>query len=133
MVDGKIVSTMMDIGSASCNFCGAKPTEMGDTKSCLRRKLNPRAIRFGLSTLHLWMRCAEWLLKVAYRLTIKLPRVLKNSDEKKAEIAQKRRIQHELYEQLGGIRVDYPNPAGGNTNDGNLCRRLFRNYQVLYL
>lgn len=130
MVDGKICSIMTDVGMASCNFCGATPTQMAISKQCKKRPINQRAVRFGLSPLHLWMRCTEFFLKIAYRLKIKMARVPKNSAEKKMEIAEKRRIQKECYERMGGLKVDYPNPKGGNTNDGNTCRRLLRNYEV---
>ena len=133
MVDGKIVSTMLDEASANCNFCSATPKQMQDVKSCKKRKLNSAALAFGLSSLHMWMRCAEYLLKISYRMNIKLARIRKNSPEKAKELAEKRRIQTECYNRLGGIRVDFPNPKGGNTNDGNLCRKLLRNYKVIQL
>ena len=102
MVDGKIVSTMLDEASANCNFCSATPKQMQDVKSCKKRKLNSAALAFGLSSLHMWMRCAEYLLKISYRMNIKLARIRKNSPEKAKELAEKRRIQTECYNRLGG-------------------------------
>ena len=130
MVDGKVVSLMLDIGSASCNFCSATPTQMQNVDECTKRKVNKLAIEFGLSPLHMWMRCAEFFLKIGYRLKIQLPRISKKSDDKAIELSEKRRMQTQFYEQLGGLKVDFPNPSGGNTNDGNTCRKLFRNYEV---
>ena len=93
MLDGKVVSFLTNTGAATCSFCTASPTEMQDTKACLERRLNTEALKYGGSTLHQWMRCADWFLKVAYRLDIRKARIAKNSDEKSAEQAVKRKLQ----------------------------------------
>ncbi|CAG7819533.1 unnamed protein product [Allacma fusca] len=43
--------------------------------------------------------------------------------------AEKARIQKEIWEQLK-LRVDYPNPTGGTSNDGNTARRAFQNFKT---
>ena len=79
------------------------------------------------------MRCAEYFLKISYRLRIQKARISKKSTEKEVETQEKRRIQKECHRRMNGIRVDFPNPSGGTTNDGPTCRRLFRNWKVLVL
>ena len=130
MLDGKCRAYLLDVGSASCNICGATPTQMEDVKKCRKRQINEKAVRYGMSVLHLWMRCAEFFLHIGYRLKVKLARIPKNSTESELVKAEKQKMQTEFYNQINGLRVDYPNPNGGTTNDGPTCRRLFRNYKV---
>ena len=130
MLDGKCRAFLLDTGSSSCNICGATPTQMEDVKECQKRSINQRAIKYGMSSLHLWMRCAEFFLHIGYRLKVKLGRIPKDSPESETVKLEKERMQTEFYDQLNGLRVDYPNPNGGNTNNGPTCRRLFRNYKV---
>ena len=130
MVDGKVTSIMLNLAACSCNFCGATPTMMQSVKDCLKRIVNPRAIKLGISPLHLWMRCVEFFLKIGYRLKIKKAQISKDSPESALEKSEKTRMQDQFFDRLS-LKVDYPNPKGGNTNDGNSCRKLFRNYKVL--
>lgn len=77
-------------------------------------------LRHGLGTLHLYIKCFEQLLGIAYRLIVKKWRGRKVlwSDRKKE-------IQGE-FKKLGK-RVDCPKVGGGNTNCGNLARWFFQN------
>lgn len=78
---------------------------------------------FGLSTLHLWIRSFEFLLKVSYRLDLQEKKL--TADEKQQLTARKKEIQKEFKESLG-LRVDQPRQGFGNTNDGNMARAFFR-------
>ena len=124
MVDGKICSIMLRLASSCCHICGATPTMMQSVRECVNRVLNPIALEFGISPLHLWMRCADFFLKISYRLKIKKARVSKKSREGALIKEEKKKMQKLFWERLK-LKVDYPNPHGGNSNDGNCCRKLF--------
>ena len=130
MLDGKVICCYMDVGAASCHICGATPTQMEDVDACLKRPIHPRAKDFGLSALHLWMRVCEFFLHIAYRLKVKKARIGKNTPESDIEKQEKYRLQQEFFDKMGGLRVDFPNPHGGTSNDGPTCRRMFREYKV---
>ena len=130
MLDGKCRAYLLDIGSACCNICGATPTQMQDIKNCRKRTIDQRAVKYGMSVLHLWMRCAEFFLHIGYRLKVKSARIQKDSPESELVKKEKERMQTDFFNELNGLRVDFPNPNGGTTNDGPTCRRLFRNYKV---
>ncbi|XP_036347272.1 uncharacterized protein LOC118756626 [Rhagoletis pomonella] len=83
--------------------------------------------KYGLSTLHAWIRCFECLLHIAYRLTFKCWQVRK--ENKDAFSANKVRIQNEFRTRLGLI-VDQVKTGFGTTNDGNTARKFFSNAEV---
>lgn len=65
MIDGKICSTLCDTSSAVCYICGAKPSEMNDLKRVANKIVIEEHLKYGLSSLHAWIRCLEFLLHVA--------------------------------------------------------------------
>lgn len=80
---------------------------------------------YGLSTLHLWIRCFECLLHIAYRLPLKTWQV-KGDQAKQIIKGRKVNIQHQFKGQLG-LNIDKPKSGFGSTNDGNTARRFFGN------
>lgn len=84
--------------------------------------------RFGLSTLHLWIRFFECLLDISYRLPFKKWQV-RDNEHKKLFIYTKRRIQTQFKSRLGLI-VDKPKPGYGTSNDGNTARTFFKNCDI---
>lgn len=71
MVDGKICNAITGSSSQSCYFCGCTPKDMNNigrrTTEC-----DVTAFKFGLTTLHVWIRFMECLLHIAYRLDVKV-------------------------------------------------------------
>ncbi|XP_003738064.1 uncharacterized protein LOC100897229, partial [Galendromus occidentalis] len=121
MVDGKNINALTDTKSPqTCYIC--KRTQKQRRASSV---LPPDVIenyRFGLSTVHAWIRVFEFLLHVAYRLELQNKRL--NKREQGEVKARKREIQEQFKARLSP-RVDQPRQGFGNTNDENTARRFF--------
>ncbi|KAL4718011.1 hypothetical protein ACJJTC_013065, partial [Scirpophaga incertulas] len=73
MIDGKIATIVTDTPSAAtCNICLAKPSEMNDLARIFSRPVQDEVYKYGLSTLHMWIRCLECLLHISYNLDFKM-------------------------------------------------------------
>lgn len=129
MIDGKVCQHLTGISSAAnCVICGAKPSEMNDLKSVLKREENIEA--FGLQVLHLWIRIMECVLNISYRLPLK-KWACKTKEDKAIRDERKTKIKKEIKDRLGLI-VDTPKPGGaGSSNDGNTARRFLENYEII--
>jgi len=125
MLDGSVSNILSNTNSTSkCCICGAKPTEM-NTENVVNRPPAEEQYRFGLSTLHCWIRFFECVLHIGYRLPIKKWQVRGNELKEIVE-KNKKRIQSEFKAKMG-LWVDKPKPGYGSTNDGNTARRFFSN------
>jgi hypothetical protein len=123
MVDGSVCNILSETNATTnCFICGAKPTEMNKLSE---KTPNDNYYRFGLSSLHSWIRCFECLLHIAYRLPFKTWQV-RNPEHKEIYKKEKERIQYEFKSKLGLI-VDKPKQSFGSSNDGNTARRFFNN------
>lgn len=128
MFDGSVANVLSGTNACSkCFVCGASPKEMNE-QSILNRPANIENYRFGMSSLHCWIRFFECLLHIAYRLPLKCWQV-RGDDKKQIFQATKTRIQSEFKTKLGLV-VDRPKPGYGSTNDGNTARRFFSNPDV---
>ena len=60
----------------SCPCCDCSPKELGKKENLYNGKFTPKENRliYGLSDLHLWIRCFEGLLNIAYKKITKNPR-----------------------------------------------------------
>ncbi|CAH2002924.1 unnamed protein product [Acanthoscelides obtectus] len=128
MLDGSVVNVLSETNSTmKCIICGATPKDM-NTLTGINRPPNVDNYRFGLSTLHCWIRFFECLLHIGYRLPIKSWQV--RGPENKAIVeANKKRIEAEFRAKLSLI-VDKPKPGYGSSNDGNTARIFFHNPQT---
>ncbi|CAH1963231.1 unnamed protein product [Acanthoscelides obtectus] len=128
MLDGSVGNVLSETNSTmKCIICGATPKDM-NTLAEINRPPNVDNDRFGLSTLHCWIRFFECLLHIGYRLPIKSWQV--RGPENKAIVeAKKKRIQAEFRAKLSLI-VDKPKPGYGSSNDGNTARIFFHNPQT---
>lgn len=125
MVDGSVCNVLSGTNSSSkCYICGALPSEM-NTAKCYEKQPNEENYRFGLSTLHLWIRSFECMLHIAYRLPFKKWRVQGEEYKTLFEI-EKKRIQIEFKTKMG-LNVDQPKQGFGSSNDGNTARTFFSN------
>ena len=131
MVDGKVANALTGTkDSKVCYIC--KITPMQFDKMLERPSDITENYSFGLSTLHGWIRTYEFLLRLSYSLEVYQADREKKKLTPGDRIAIKKRktkIQQDFLQELG-IRVDFPKPGFGNTNDGNLARKFFQNSEV---
>lgn len=107
MVDGKVVQVLINTPFAStCNVCRAKPSEMNDLNRITRKVANEETYRFGLSTLHAWIRFMELVLHISYNLSFKKWYAITDVYKKEKE-TKKRYIQKRFRNELGLI-IDKP-------------------------
>lgn len=59
---------MTGTSSQSCYICGGTPKSFNDIEKIKRRHVNPQYFKFGLSTLHAWIRFFECIIHISYRL-----------------------------------------------------------------
>ncbi|KAL0869053.1 hypothetical protein ABMA27_007370 [Loxostege sticticalis] len=121
MVDGKIISKS-ETSNQVCDICKAKPTDMNHLTKLKQRSLNIDMYKYGLSSLHAWIRAMETILHIAYRLEFKTWTARGNKkailEKRKAEI-QKR------FRDETGLLIDIVQQGAGTTNNGNAARRFF--------
>lgn len=76
MIDGKVAQIATDTTSAAnCNICAAKPSEMNNLDKL--KKINPKALKLGMSPLHARIKFMEYILHLSYGNPIKKWRVSK--------------------------------------------------------
>lgn len=125
MADGKVWNALTKTSSMACYICQATPKHMNNLNLVSDRPVNEATLTFGMSPLHCWIRCFEYLLHISYRINIKKWRIIDSQD--KEELNHKKKlIQEDLCQQMGLI-VDVPKQGSGTTNDGNTARRFFEN------
>ncbi|KAL4143561.1 hypothetical protein QTP88_005879 [Uroleucon formosanum] len=128
MVDGKIINTLCNSSSQTCNICKCFPKDMNNLEIIYSLKCNDDNLQYGLSSLHAWIKCLECMLHIAYKKGI-LESNKRISVEQKNEMAiQKKKIQNGLWEKLG-IKVDKVVQGKGTSNTGNIGRRFFEHAQ----
>jgi hypothetical protein len=124
MIDGKVCQALTDTPSAStCVVCRATPKQMNDLEAVQGRHEREEVFKFGLSTLHAWIRFMDYVLHIAYNLPFKKWSAT-TPEQKDLKAATKARIQEEFRQETGLI-IDVPRQGSGNSNDGNTARRFF--------
>lgn len=145
MIDGKVCNALTKTTSAQrCFLCGATSKQFNNIDSILDIPISEENYRFGISSLHAWIRCFECLLHISYKLDCQTWQVRKQNEKSKVKDAEKEeikkenkakvdarkgRIQKEFKSKLF-LFVDMPKQGFGSTNDGNTARRFFENYKV---
>lgn len=72
MIDGKIRTIISDTTSSStCPICLTKPSDMNNLQTVFDKPNRKDIYKYGLSTLHMWIRCMECLLHISYNLEFK--------------------------------------------------------------
>lgn len=100
MIDGKICSTLAESSSTMrCYICGASPTEMNKFDIVVQKQIESDHYKFGMSSLHAWIRSMEYILHISYNLEIK--KSVCNIQEKTARHERKRKIEQEFRNKLG--------------------------------
>lgn len=129
MIDGKVAQALTDTpSSASCVICQATSSEMNNLQKLSFKTVNEEHYKYGLSSLHAWIRFMECILHIAYRLEFRRWSVRSVEDKLKVKETT-RRIQKEFREK-SGLLVDYPKQGSGSSNDGNTARRFFRDPEL---
>lgn len=125
MLDGKAGNSLTgQKSSASCNICGAKPSDMNNINLVLQRNCEKAFYKFGFPVLHSWIRFMEYILHIAYNLEFEEHMARgKNKILKKNRKAQ---IQKLLITELQ-LPVDIVKQGFGTTNTGNVGRAFFEN------
>ncbi|CAH0558999.1 unnamed protein product [Brassicogethes aeneus] len=80
------------------------------------------SFKYGLSSLHAWIRFMECIIHIAYNISFKC---WSARTDKQKELKQKKRIQEEFRQEMG-LLIDFPKQGSGNSNDGNTARRFFQ-------
>jgi hypothetical protein len=125
MIDGKTCNVVTSTTSAQdCYVCGAAPKQVNRIDEIVTRDTDVTTYKFGLSTLHAWIRFFECLLYISYHLEIKKWQSRGEEDQRKVQ-NNKQAIQH-LFKNEMGLLVDKAKPGKSRkTNDGNTARRIF--------
>eukprot|EP00733_Pompholyxophrys_punicea_P000604 Pompholyxophrys_punicea_v1_NODE_186_length_2908_cov_28.244304.p1 type:complete len:703 gc:universal NODE_186_length_2908_cov_28.244304:800-2908(+) len=125
MVDGKASNNLTETGNNTCRLCGAKPSEMNDWEMLKKKVVSKDRLKYGMHTLHLWIRSLEYFLAIAYRLNTQSPSYSRITPEAtRIQAETKKSVQNALWKEMGLI-VDQPIP--GSSNTGNTARRFFQN------
>lgn len=125
MLDGKMINALTDTSSAMrCYLCGTTSKDFNKLSICIKKEVKAENLQYGISSLHAWIRCAECILHLAYKLKLAKWQA-RGSTEKEIVAAEKQRIQKEFLEKLG-LHVDKPRQGGGTSTDGNTARVIFQ-------
>ena len=68
MIDGKIQTMLSGATNSSqcCSVCGVSPKNM-NSFDILNKEYTHRELKYGLSSLHAWIRFFEMILHIAYK------------------------------------------------------------------
>ncbi|XP_077272350.1 uncharacterized protein LOC143902954 isoform X2 [Temnothorax americanus] len=128
MIDTKVCNSLSDTTSAMrCYLCNCTSKSFNDIDKMLNQEIFTHHLKFGLSSLHCWIRCFEFLLHLSYKLGI-LKWQARSKEEKESVERRKKNIQAAFKTELG-LNVDKPKAGSRTSNDGNTARCFFENYQ----
>lgn len=123
MIDGKICHVLTgQKASSRCNICAVGPKLVNNLSYVNNLPCNEENYKFGLSTLHCWIRFMEYLLHISYNLEFK-KRCARTKEEKDSKKKRKTLIQKSLKKL--SITVDVVKQGAGTTNTGNVARSFF--------
>ncbi|KAL4152899.1 hypothetical protein QTP88_000732 [Uroleucon formosanum] len=126
MVDGKVINTLTESSSRLCYICKCNPTNMNDLDNIKRFVVNEDNVKYGMSSLHAWIKFLELVLHIAYKLESAATTKRTTSEQKKKIEEKKKKIQFRLWNELS-IKVDKVVQGRGTSNTGNVARWFFRN------
>lgn len=128
MIDTKVCNSLTDTTSAMrCYLCNCTSKDFNDIDAMLNKQIVSDNLKFGLSSLHCWIRCFEFTLHLSYRLEIKKWQVRKG--EEKESVEKRKKIIQAAFKKEMGLNVDKPKAGSGTSNDGNTARHFFVKYQ----
>lgn len=125
MLDGKMINAITNTSSAQrCYLCGTTSKDFNRLKFCMDKPIIEENLKYGISSLHAWIRFAECILHLSYKLKVAKWQVRCASDKEIVK-TEKIRIQREFWQKLG-LHVDKPRQGGGTSTDGNTARIIFQ-------
>lgn len=69
MIDGKMCNFLTNQSASNCcNICRVSPKNINDIDHVLSLKYTDEHFHFGLSTLHSWIKCLEYVLHISYKI-----------------------------------------------------------------
>ena len=71
MIDGKITSILSGTSTQCCDICNATPKEMNNLDLIATKAVDTDLCKYGMSSLHAWIRFMECILHISYRLELK--------------------------------------------------------------
>lgn len=96
MIDGKVCNALTSNKSTQkCYICGATAKQFNNIDIVLSRPMIDDNLKYGLSTLHAWIRFFECLLHLAYKMDLKKWQA-RGPEDKLSVSAAKKRIQEQL-------------------------------------
>lgn len=124
MVDGKVCNTLSENKSTQrCFICKATAKEMNLIN--IVKVPEESMYKFGISSLHAYIRTMECLLNIAYRLDICEWQVRGNKNK---EIVKKKKEDITKKFKEIGLLINKVKPGYGTSNDGNTARYFFAEY-----
>lgn len=104
MIDGKVANAVADVPSAAtCPICLAKPSDMNKLDLVLARPPQTSMYKYGISSLHMKIRCMECLLHISYNMDFE--RWSARGNNKALKEAKKNATQSQFREETG-ILID---------------------------
>lgn len=126
MMDGKTCNVLTNTASSqACNVCKATPKDFNNIEKMVSRACDTTTFKFGISVLHAYLRCYEYLLHISYKMDNKEWQA-RSQEAKESVKNRKKAIASQFYTEMGLV-VDQPKQGGGNSNDGNTARKFFDN------
>lgn len=121
MVDGKTVNILEGMkGNWNCYICKVSGKKLNNIRPGDLTEFPDNLLEYGISPLHVEIRCMEWVLQIAYALPSK--DLYMSKSEKSSIIANtKKQIQNIGREH--GLYLDMPSENFANTNDGNTAKK----------
>jgi len=126
MVDGKVINTLTESSSQICFICKCNPKNMNNLDQMHNFQINENNFKYGLSTLHAWIKFLECVLHISYKLESAATTKRTTAEQKNGIAEKKKLVQSRLWNELG-LKVDKVVQGRGTSNTGNVARRFFKN------
>ncbi len=132
LIDGKIFSIITGTGSFQlCPICKCTPIQMNVYDNLINGTFEPHReyLKFGINTLHSWLRVFDMLLHISYRLTIEKWQA--RGVKKQIFLKRRDEVRQKLFDNYG-FHVDQPRSGGsGTSNSGTMARKAFEDPKKL--
>lgn len=89
-------------------------------------QINEDNFKYGLSTLHAWIKFLECILYIAYKLESASTTKMATDAQKFLISEKKKEIQSRQWEELG-LKLDRVVQGIGTSNTGNVALKMFKN------
>ncbi|KAG4081142.1 hypothetical protein HA402_011987 [Bradysia odoriphaga] len=98
MLDGKSTGYLTSTATCNCPICGLTPKDLNNVEKVRSQETDKENYRFGLSSLHCWIRFLECVLHIAYKEPIRkwkaqTPEEKKLVNDRKDEIQETFKIE----------------------------------------